>query len=82
MGRSSWRTVTALAVLSILLPVAAASAGPYGTVSVSQASGASPFASCDISGFLFPGEVNWVSSELEPFVAVNPTDPSNIIGVY
>jgi hypothetical protein len=71
----------AVAVL-ILLPVGVASAGPYATTSVSQASSASPFASCDISGTLFPGEVNWVNSELEPWVAVNPADPSNIIGVY
>ena len=82
MGRSSWRAAVALAVFSILLPVAAASAGPYGTVSESQASSVSPFASCDISAFLFPGEVNWVNSELEPWVAVNPTNPSNVIGVY
>ncbi len=72
----------AVAALVILLPVGVASAGPYATTSVSQASSASPFASCDISGSLLPGEVNWVNSELEPWVAVNPQDPSNIIGVY
>ena len=72
----------AVATLLILFPVAMASAGSYATTSVSQASSASPFSSCDISGFLFPGEVNWVNSELEPWVAVNPQDPSNIIGVY
>src|SRR2546422_705612 len=63
---------------------------PSATTVVHQASGPpsppangdSPFASCDISGFLFPGEINWLNSELEPWVAVNPTDPSNIIGVY
>jgi hypothetical protein len=46
------------------------------------ANGDSPFGSCDISGFLLPGEINWLNSELEPWVAVNPTDSSNIIGVY
>src|SRR5947207_10336876 len=74
--------LAAVAALLILLPVGVASAGPYATTSVSQASSASPFASCDISGSLLPGEVNWVNSELEPWVAVNPQDPSNIIGVY
>src|SRR5207302_6886513 len=62
----------------------------YVTTVVHQASGTpsppangdSPFASCDISGFLIPGETNYVNSELEPSVAVNPTDPSNVIGVY
>ena len=66
--------LAAVAALLIIFPVAVASAGPYATTSVSQASSASPFSSCDISGFLFPGEVNWVNSELEPWVAVNPQD--------
>jgi hypothetical protein len=76
--------------LLILLPLAPASAAPYVTTVVRQASGTpsppangnSPFASCDISGFLIPGETNYVNSEPEPWVAVNPTDSSNIIGVY
>src|SRR5437773_8443511 len=76
--------------LMILLPLAPASAGPYVTTDVHQASGTpsppangdSPFASCDISGFLIPGETNYVNTELEPWVAVKPTNPSNIIGVY
>src|SRR5919204_116203 len=78
------------AALMILLPLAPASAGPYVTTSVHQASGTpsppangnSPFASCDISGFLIPGETNYVNTELEPWVAVNPKNSSNIIGVY
>jgi hypothetical protein len=75
------RTAAAVSALLILFPVAVASAGPYATTSVRQASSTSPFASCDISAFIFPGEVDWVNSELEPFVAVNPKDPANIIGV-
>ena len=76
------RTAAAVSALLILFPVAVGSAGPYATTSVRQASSTSPFASCDISAFIFPGEVDWVNSELEPFVAVNPKDPANIIGVY
>jgi hypothetical protein len=84
------RTAAAVSALMILLPLAAASAGPYVTTVVRQASGTpsppangnSPFASCDISGFLIPGETNYVNTELEPWVAVNPTNPANIIGVY
>jgi hypothetical protein len=80
----------AVAALLILLPVGLASAGPYTTTAVNQASGTpsppangdSPFASCDISGYLLPGERNWVNSELEPWVAVNPTNSQNVIGVY
>jgi hypothetical protein len=84
------RAAAVVALLMILLPLASASAGPYETTAVYQASGTpsppangdSPFASCDISGFLIPGETNYVNTELEPRVAVNPTDRSDIIGVY
>jgi len=84
------RAAAVVLALMILFPLAAASAGPYVTVAVHQASGTpsppangdSPFASCDISGFLIPGETNYVNTELEPWVAVNPTDSANIIGVY
>src|SRR5437773_3901104 len=84
------RAAAVVSALMLLLPLAPASAGPYVATAVHQASGApsppangdSPFASCDISGFLIPGETNYVNTELEPWVAVNPTDPSNIIGVY
>src|SRR5438552_18184576 len=85
------RAATAVSALMILLiPLAPASAAPYATTVVYQASGTpsppangnSPFVSCDISGFLIPGETNYVNTELEPWVAVNPTNPLNIIGVY
>src|SRR5437763_17070298 len=84
------RAAVVASALMIVLPLAAASAGPYVATAVHQASGTpsppangeSPFASCDISGFLIPGETNYVNSELEPRVAVNPTDTSDIIGVY
>jgi BNR/Asp-box repeat len=84
------RAAAVILALVILLPLAVASAGPYLATAVHQASGTpsppangdSPFASCDISGFLIPGETNYVNTELEPWVAVNPTDSSNIIGVY
>src|SRR5438094_2591431 len=84
------RVAAVVSALMILFPLALASAGPYATIVVHQASGTpsppangdSPFASCDISGFLIPGETNYVNTELEPWVAVNPIDSSNIIGVY
>jgi BNR/Asp-box repeat len=81
--------VTAAFLISVPLALPA-NAGRYITTAVYQASGTpsppangnSPFASCDISRFLLPGETNYVNSELEPWIAVNPTDPSNMIGVY
>jgi hypothetical protein len=43
-------------------------------------SGHSPFAACTVGGL--PGSINYVNAEVEPQVAVNPTNPSNIIAVY
>src|SRR6266516_1874669 len=40
--------------------------------------GVAAFASCTVGG---PG-TNFVNSEVEPFVAVNPAKPSNIVGVF
>jgi hypothetical protein len=41
-------------------------------------SGPSPFASCTIGG---PG-TSYVNAEVEPWVAVNPANPSNVIGAW
>jgi hypothetical protein len=43
-------------------------------------SGASPFAGCTSGGD--PVGTNYVNSEVEPYVAVNPADPKNIIVVF
>src|SRR5204862_7374256 len=88
-GRCSMRkrilgAATLASALMVVLPLASASATPYTTTVVSQASSTSPFASCDVSGYLVPGEVNWVNSELERWVAVTPAvaGGQNVIGVY
>jgi hypothetical protein len=92
MSRHIPRTavVAALALMADL-PAAPASAGPYISTSVYQSSGTpsppangdSPFAGCDISAlYRSSTEINYVNSEVSPWVAVNPADPSNIIGVY
>lgn len=41
-------------------------------------SGPSPYASCQLGG---PG-TNYVNAEVEPWMAVNPANPSNFIGVW
>src|SRR5881397_2277531 len=56
----------------VVAGIALAAAGPI------DVSGLSPFASCTAGG---PG-TNFVNSEVEPFVAVNPANPSNIVGVF
>jgi len=43
-------------------------------------SGPSPYASCTIGGT--SSSINYVNAEVEPYVAVNPTDHTNLIGVW
>src|SRR5919201_1327801 len=57
----------------VALPAGAATVAPLVLVS-----GPSPYAGCTIGG---PG-TNYLNAEVEPWVAVNPANPSNIIGVY
>jgi len=68
-------TAFAAAVLAILIAAAPAFAGISGPVLVS---GPSPFASCTVGG---PG-TNYPNAEVEPWVAVNPADSTNVVGVF
>src|SRR5512143_2664733 len=63
---------------AIALAVSVAFASTFTVGPLTLASGPSPFASCTIGG---PG-TNYVNAEVEPRVAVNPTNPSNIVAVY
>src|ERR671934_647579 len=68
-----WISIGVTAVVALAIAgLALAAAGPV------DVSGLSPFASCTVGG---PG-TNFVNSEVEPFVAVNPANPNNIIGVF
>jgi hypothetical protein len=69
--------VIALAAALLLIPALPAAAGPASVTPLVRANGASPFASCTIGG---PGNL-FVNAEIEPFVAVNPTNQQNVIGV-
>lgn len=64
--------------------MAIASAGPYVLGPVISASGSSPFAACTAGDDpnADPPSVNYVNTEVEPFVAVNPTNLDNVIGAY
>src|SRR5215831_14386603 len=68
-----WLTTgSAATAVFALAAFALAASGPV------DVSGLSPFAACTVGG---PG-TNFVNSEVEPFVAVNPTNASNIVGVF
>ncbi|AHE36381.1 hypothetical protein AQ837_15675 [Burkholderia pseudomallei] len=64
--------VSGIAAAAALAMSAAAHSAPV------LVSGPSPFAGCTIGG---PG-VNYVNAEVEPWVAVNPANPSNVIGAW
>lgn len=74
------RTCAALATVLALASMGSRShAGSYQTLALTGISGPSPFAACDVSAQ--PG-VSFVDSEVEPFVAVNPTNPLNIVAAW
>jgi hypothetical protein len=66
-------TITALVALRAFVTVGLAVA-----ISLILVSGPSPYATCTIGG---PG-TNYVNAEVEPYVAVNPEIPGNIVGVW
>jgi Neuraminidase (sialidase) len=66
-------SLTAAVTLAASAVAAPATVGP-----LVLASGPSPFAACTVGG---PGTL-YTNAEVEPFVAVNPTNPANVIGVW
>jgi hypothetical protein len=72
------RRKLSVAVASVAVALACASTAGAGVGPLVAVSGVSPFAACTVGG---PGTV-YVNSEVEPWIAVNPLNPSNIIGVY
>jgi hypothetical protein len=67
-----------IALLAMAALATSASAVSFSVAPPTLLSGPSPFASCTIGG---PG-TNYVNAEVEPWVAINPTNANNIIAVY
>jgi hypothetical protein len=83
MRRSAWHTISALAAVLVVSLAPSAAAAPATVGPLSIATGLSLYAGCTTG--LDPGSppgTNYVNAEVEPFVAVNPTNPSNLIGVF
>jgi hypothetical protein len=73
------RSVSVVAAVAVLcLSAGAAMAGSLSTGPLVPASGPSPFSGCTVGG---PG-TNYPNTEVEPWLAVNPANPNNVIGVY
>jgi Neuraminidase (sialidase) len=76
------RLLMVVAIVSVLSS-STALASAYTATAPIAISGLSPFAGCtDIGGVGDPPGVNYPNSEVEPFIAVNPTNPRNMIGVF
>ena len=82
MHRLSYRTISALATVLVLSLAPSAAAAPATVGPLSIATGPSPYAGCTGLDPGSPPGTNYVNAEVEPFVAVNPTNPSNLIGVF
>src|SRR4051794_22487993 len=74
------RMVAAVAAVAVPIAVLPAMAGPLATQPLVPVSGASPIAGCTLdgpqTGTLFE------NSEVEPYVAVNPANPDNLIAAW
>jgi hypothetical protein len=79
MGTRAVLGVVAILGTVILGIAGTATAGTLTRAPLTVVSGPSPFAGCDISG---QTGTNFLNSEVEPWVEVNPTDPDNVIAVW
>jgi hypothetical protein len=70
-----------LALSLSFMPASSASAAAYTLDPPVLVSGPSPFAACTV-GSAGPDSVVYPNTEVEPNVAVNPTNSNNIIGVF
>jgi hypothetical protein len=68
-----------LAAALVVFTAGPAGAGAFTVSPLVTISGPSPFAGCDISG---QSGTNYLNAEVEPWVAVNPANPANIIAVW
>lgn len=81
--RMSRALVLGVALVAALAPAAInpASAGPFTVGPPTLISGPSPFADCNVTA-MGGGGINYLDSEVEPWVAVNPANARNVIAVW
>jgi hypothetical protein len=80
MPRASLRIALAAALtLLVVVGTGSAAAGPFTSGPLVQVSGASPIAACDGDDGNIGG-TNFLHSEVEPYLAVDPSNPAVMIG--
>jgi hypothetical protein len=82
MPRASLRIALAAALtLLVVVGTGSAAAGPFTSGPLVQVSGASPIAACDGDDGNIGG-TNFLHSEVEPYVMVDPSNPAVLIGAW
>ena len=66
----------------VTMIAASVSASSFTVAPLTLVSGPSPFAGCTIGGRSDGSSVNYVNAEVEPQIAVNPTNPMNIVAAW
>jgi hypothetical protein len=78
---NSWKPKRRLAVFGVVTALSISAVAGAATVApLVLVSGPSPYATCTVGAA--PGSVSYVNAEVEPWVAVNPANPANIIGAW
>jgi hypothetical protein len=76
------KRILVFTIVIALMSVQAASASNFSVSPLTLISGPSPFAGCTVGATGAAGETLYVDAEEEPWVAVNPANPNNIIAVW
>jgi hypothetical protein len=81
LPRAAWALAAVVATAALAATSSTAAHGPYTLGPQVLVSGPSPFVGCPI-GSAGPTSVNYPNTEVEPQVAVNPTNPTRIVGNF
>jgi hypothetical protein len=81
MKRKRASTVVAAALLAVALATGV-SAASFTLGPLTQVSGASPLAACTADGVGTQTGINFLNSEVEPWIDVNPANANNIVGIW
>lgn len=78
--RNRLSQIVVVIVVMIMASTLTASASNFKAGNLVQVTGASPFANCTADNVAGQSGTNFLNSEVEPWVDVNPVDPKNIVG--
>ena len=81
MRHARLRFAVIASLLALVVGSGTAAAGPFTTGTLVQVSGASPIADCDGDDGNIGG-TNTTNSEVEPFLAVDPSNPNVMVGAW